>query len=104
MIAMAKPAYLAIMEYAPSQPVLLFVPTRKQTKLTVNDILAYALADSEYETGESPFLNMEREDLKPHLDRVQDEELAEVLTYGIAFYHEGLSKGCLLYTSDAADE
>ena len=93
MIAMAKPAYLAIMEYAPSQPVLLFVPTRKQTKLTVNDILAYALADSEYETGESPFLNMEREDLKPHLDRVQDEELAEVLTYGIAFYHEGLSKG-----------
>ena len=101
MIAMAKPAYLAIVEYAPNQPTLVFVPTRKQTKLTVHDILAYALADSQHigdggdETGQTEccFLNMEREDLQPHLDRVEDSELAECLAYGIAFYHEGLSKG-----------
>ena len=76
MIAMAKPAYLAIVEYAPNQPTLVFVPTRKQTKLTVHDILAYALADSQHigdggdETGQTEccFLNMEREDLQPHLD------------------------------------
>lgn len=94
MIAMAKPAYVAIMEYAPQQPVLIFVPTRKQTKLTVDDILAYALADSERdgEGAESRFLNMDRDDLQPHLDRLQDRDLAECVAHGIAYYHEGLSK------------
>ncbi|WFD24297.1 RNA helicase [Malassezia equina] len=93
MIAMAKPAYLAIIEYAPADPVLVFVPTRKQTKLTVQDILSYALADSDREgSSECRFLNMEPEDLQPHLDRLQDKDLAEFVAYGIAYYHEGLSK------------
>lgn len=94
MIAMAKPAYLAILEYAPADPVLVFVPTRKQTKLTVHDILSYALADSDRDgSRECRFLNMEPEDLQPHLERLQDKDLAECVAYGIAFYHEGLSKG-----------
>lgn len=92
MIAMAKPAYLAITEYAPDSPILAFVPSRKQAKLTANDILSYALADSDREGGESKFLNIEPEDLQPHLDRIQDRDLAEVLEGGVAYYHEGLSK------------
>lgn len=91
MIAMAKPAYVAITEYAPTQPVLLFVPSRKQAKLTANDILAYALADND---SDEPcrFLNMDEADLQPHLDRLQDAELVECVRHGVAFYHEGLSK------------
>ncbi|PWN50035.1 Sec63-domain-containing protein [Violaceomyces palustris] len=92
MLAMAKPAYLAIVEYAPDQPVIAFVPSRKQAKLTANDLLAYVLADSDREGGESRFLNIESEDLKPHLDHLQDRELADVLEHGIAYYHEGLSR------------
>ncbi|CAD6889461.1 unnamed protein product [Tilletia laevis] len=93
MLAMAKPAYLAIVEYAAEQPVLAFVPSRKQAKLTANDLLAYALADSEKDDGESPFLNIEMEDLKPHLERIEDRGLKEVLEHGIAYYHNGLSRG-----------
>ncbi|KAK0556085.1 Pre-mRNA-splicing helicase BRR2 [Tilletia horrida] len=93
MLAMAKPAYLAIIEHAPQQPILCFVPSRKQAKLTANDLLAYALADSEKEDGESPFLNIEPDDLKPHLDRIEDRGLKEVLEHGIAYYHNGLSRG-----------
>ncbi|KAN0065928.1 Pre-mRNA-splicing helicase BRR2 [Thecaphora frezii] len=93
MLAMAKPAYLAIVEYAPDQPVLAFVPSRKQAKLTANDLLAYVLADSDRDGGESRFLNIDPADLQPHLDRLQDRELAEVLEQGIAYYHEGLSRG-----------
>ncbi|PKI82775.1 Brr2p [Malassezia vespertilionis] len=89
MLAMAKPAYLAIMEYAPTQPVLAFVPTRKQAKLTVDDILAYALADHDQETC---FLNMEPEHLAPHLERIQDEDLKACVAQGIAYYHQGLSR------------
>ncbi|KAE8223116.1 hypothetical protein CF319_g3803 [Tilletia indica] len=92
MLAMAKPAYLAIVEYAAGQPVLAFVPSRKQAKLTANDLLAYALADSEKDDGESPFLNIEMADLKPHLDKIEDRGLKEVLEHGIAYYHNGLSR------------
>jgi pre-mRNA-splicing helicase BRR2 len=93
MIAMAKPAYLAITEYAPHSPILAFVPSRKQAKLTANDLLAYALADSDRDGGESRFLNIEAEDLKPHLDRVEDRDLADVLESGVAYYHESMSRG-----------
>ena len=97
MIAMAKPAYLAIIEHAEDQPVIAFVPSRKQAKLTADDLLAYVTADSEGdnddEQGESRFLNIEMEDLEPHLQRVQDRELRELLRSGIAYYHEGLTKG-----------
>ncbi len=99
MLAMAKPAYLAIIEHAPDQPVIAFVPSRKQAKLTANDLLAYVLADSDRDdgasdddAGESRFLNIEMEDLEPHLQRVQDRELRELLASGIAYYHEGLTK------------
>ncbi|CAO1628538.1 unnamed protein product [Sympodiomycopsis kandeliae] len=93
MIAMAKPAYLAITEYAPESPILAFVPSRKQAKLTANDIVSYALADSDRNgSGESRFLNIEAEELKPHLDRVQDRDLAEVLESGVGYYHEDLSR------------
>lgn len=97
MVAMAKPAYLAIVEHAASEPVLAFVPSRKQSILTANDLLAYVVADSERqgdEEGEagSRFLNIEMAELQPHLDRVHDAELKEVLQYGIGYYHEGLDR------------
>lgn len=98
MLAMAKPAYLAMVEYADDQSVIAFVPSRKQAKLTANDILAYVIADSDRDgegsgdEGESRFLNIEMEDLEPHLQRVQDRELRELLAMGIAYYHEGLTK------------
>lgn len=94
MIAMAKPAYLAIVEHSPDSPVMAFVPGRKQAVSTANDLLSYVVADGEREEDSSSrFLNIEAEELEPHLNRVQDEDLREVLQYGIGFYHEGLSRG-----------
>lgn len=88
MIGMAKPAYLAINDWAGNKPVIAFVPSRKQCKLTANDILTYCLANQEGKR----FLNIEQEDLEPHLDRIQDSSLKDTLAYGIGFYHEALSK------------
>jgi pre-mRNA-splicing helicase BRR2 len=64
------------------------VPSRKQCKLTANDILTYCLANEEGKR----FLNIEVEDLQPHLDRLSDAGLKETLAYGIGYYHEALSK------------
>ena len=88
MLGMAKPAYLAINDWAGKKPVIAFVPSRKQCKLTANDILTYCLANQEGKR----FLNIEQDDLQPHLDRIQDGALKETLAYGIGFYHEALSK------------
>lgn len=88
MIAMAKPAYLAIVEHSPTKPVVIFVPARKQCQLTVDDILTYCSADG----NEDRFLNIELSDLQRHLDHISDKGLVECLKHGIGFYHEALSK------------
>ncbi|GJN87131.1 hypothetical protein Rhopal_000076-T1 [Rhodotorula paludigena] len=88
MIQMAKPAYLAITEYAQDRPVICFVPSRRQCRATADDILTYCLADQE----ESRFLNIERDELAPHLEHVQDAGLRATLEHGVGYYHEALTK------------
>ncbi|PCH44659.1 Sec63-domain-containing protein [Wolfiporia cocos MD-104 SS10] len=88
MIAMSKPAYLAILEYSPTKPVIIFVPSRRQCRLTADDILTHCGADD----NSSRFLNIELEDLQPHLDHITDRGLVETLKYGIGYYHEALNK------------
>jgi pre-mRNA-splicing helicase BRR2 len=87
MLQMAKPAYLAMVEHAANRPTICFVASRKQCKMTATDLLTYCLADED----EKRFLAVEEEDLEPHLARIQDQDLAETLRYGIGFYHEALS-------------
>ncbi|KAH6906126.1 Sec63 Brl domain-containing protein [Coprinopsis sp. MPI-PUGE-AT-0042] len=81
MIAMSKPAYLAIREYSPTKPVIVFVPSRRQCRLTVDD---HDKADV--------FRNIELEDLQPHLDHLTDQGLADSLKQGVGYFHEALDK------------
>lgn len=86
LIAMSKPAYLAIMEYSPTKPVIIFVPSRRQCRLSVDDILTHCSADDKSDR----FLNIELEDLQPHLNHIHDEGLVETLKHGIGYFHEAL--------------
>lgn len=86
MIAMSKPAYLAILEYSPTKPII-FVPSRRQCRLTVDD-LTHCSADDK----EDRFLNIEEEGLQPHLDHVSNQGLVDTLKHGIGYYHEALNK------------
>jgi len=88
MLAMAKPTYVAINELSPDQPALVFVPSRKQTRSSARDILAACLADDD----EDRFLHVDVEQLRPLLERVQEEALAEALSHGVGYYHEALSQ------------
>ncbi|PPQ67232.1 hypothetical protein CVT24_011551 [Panaeolus cyanescens] len=88
MIAMSKPAYLAIREYSPAKPVIVFVPSRRQCRLTVDDLLTHCSADDKPDL----FLNIELEDVRPHLDHINDKGLVECLEHGIGYYHEALDK------------
>lgn len=42
---MNRPAYLAIQSYSPAQPALIFVSSRRQTRLTALDLIAYLAAE-----------------------------------------------------------
>ncbi|KAG1730314.1 putative RNA helicase, partial [Suillus lakei] len=88
MISMSKPAYLAIVEHSPTKPVIVFVPSRRQCRLTVDDLLIHCGADS----NSDRFLNIEEADLQPHLDLINDKGLVDCLKHGIGYYHEALDK------------
>lgn len=90
MIAMSKPVFLAIKEYAGTngKPVIVFVSSRKQCRLTVDDLLIHAAASGK----EDQFLNVEVEELRRHLEYLSDEGLKECLEKGVGYYHEALSK------------
>ena len=45
MATMNKPAYIAIQTYSPDKPVLIFVSSRRQTRLTAFDLVAYVGAE-----------------------------------------------------------
>ncbi|KAF8328166.1 Sec63-domain-containing protein [Cantharellus anzutake] len=86
MIAMAKPAYLSIVEYAPALPTIIFVPSRRQCRPTASDIWTYCVADQ----NEDRFLNISPDQLAPHLAHIADSSLTESLKHGIAYYHEAM--------------
>ncbi|KAK0494609.1 putative RNA helicase [Armillaria luteobubalina] len=88
MIAMSKPAYLAIVEYAPTKPAIIFVPSRKQCRLTVDDLLIHCAADDKPDR----FLNVEVADIQVHLDHLRDEGLKETLKKGVGYFHEAMDK------------
>ncbi|KND04164.1 ATP-dependent RNA helicase BRR2 [Spizellomyces punctatus DAOM BR117] len=88
MVAMTKPTYLAVTQLAPGKPSIVYVPSRKQARLTAVDLLTLAMAEGE----EKKFLHCSDEDIAPYLDKVQDKALVQTMQYGVAFFHEALSK------------
>ncbi|RCI07855.1 hypothetical protein L249_5800 [Ophiocordyceps polyrhachis-furcata BCC 54312] len=88
MLSMAKPAYLAITQMSPDKPAIIFVPNRKQTRATTRDLMAACAVDGD----EDRFLHAEVEQMRPLLDRIHEEALAEALSHGIGYYHEALSQ------------
>jgi len=47
LIAMTKPSYQAIVKHSPRKPVIVFVPSRRQTKLLALDLVTFSGADSD---------------------------------------------------------
>eukprot|EP00105_Crassostrea_gigas_P000987 XP_011412986.1 PREDICTED: U5 small nuclear ribonucleoprotein 200 kDa helicase [Crassostrea gigas] len=92
-IAMAKPTYQAILRHSPRKPVIIFVPSRKQTRLTAIDILTFSAAEIQVdtETPRSRFLHVKEEDIQPFLEKITDKTLKETLSNGVGYLHEGLS-------------
>ena len=87
MLAMAKPTYFSINQMSPDKPAIVFVPTRKQVRATTRDLLSACVASDD----EDRFLHADIEEMKPLLEKIREEALAEAISHGIGYYHEALS-------------
>ncbi|KAK5666592.1 putative steryl acetyl hydrolase mug81 [Batrachochytrium dendrobatidis] len=86
MISMNKPTYAAIMTHSPSKPVIVFVSSRRQTRLTAQDLISLCA------NNDNPrhFLHMPEEELEMLVASVKDQSLKLALQFGIGLHHAGL--------------
>ncbi|KAI8086190.1 Sec63 Brl domain-containing protein [Halteromyces radiatus] len=88
MATMNKPTYAAIKTHSPTQPVIVFVSSRRQTRLTAQDLIAYC----GMEDNPRQWLRMDDMEMELLLDRVHDESLRMSLAFGIGLHHAGLTE------------
>ncbi|UJR08870.1 hypothetical protein I4U23_013125 [Adineta vaga] len=87
LIAMAKPVYQAINRHSPIQPVIVFVPSRKLSRMTAIDILTFAAAEQKQDR----FLHISASEIEPFTNELEDQTLKEIVPRGVAYLHEGLN-------------
>ncbi|MCP9260699.1 Activating signal cointegrator 1 complex subunit 3 [Dirofilaria immitis] len=88
MALMNRPAFKAIKSYSPCKPTLIFVASRRQTRLTA---LAFV---SQLVTDDDPrqWLHMDMEELEQLIATIKDENLKLTLPFGVGMHHAGLQK------------
>lgn len=86
MKTMNKPAFMAIKAHSPDKPVLIFVASRRQTRLTALDLIHLC----GMEENPRRFLKMGEDELNGYLENVKDETLRLALQFGIGLHHAGL--------------
>ncbi|KAM0707057.1 hypothetical protein Q7P35_006388 [Cladosporium inversicolor] len=86
MQSMNRPTFLAIKAHSPEKPVIVFVASRRQTRLTAKDLINLC----GMEENPRRFVKMSEEDLALNLARVKDDALRESLSFGIGLHHAGL--------------
>lgn len=86
MQSMNRPTFSAIKTHSPEKPVIVFVPSRRQTRLTAKDLINFC----GMEEDPRRFVHMSEEDLQLNLTRVKDDALKEAINFGIGLHHAGL--------------
>eukprot|EP01138_Halocafeteria_seosinensis_P005687 gb/GECG01005814.1/.p1 GENE.gb/GECG01005814.1/~~gb/GECG01005814.1/.p1 ORF type:complete len:2316 (+),score=249.07 gb/GECG01005814.1/:1-6948(+) len=88
MAAMNKPTYTAITTYSPTKPTLIFVSSRRQTRLTALELISLCAADE----NPKKFLHMAEADADALAARMKDGALQHTLGFGIGIHHAGLKE------------
>lgn len=86
MQSMNRPTFLAIKTHSPKKPVIVFVASRRQTRLTARDLINFC----GMEDNPRRFVGMSEDELETNLARVKDDALKEALSFGIGLHHAGL--------------
>lgn len=88
MALMNKPTYRAIQQHSPEKPVLIFVSSRRQTRLTALDLIAFLAA----EDNPRQWMHMPDDKMDSVIQGVHDQNLKLALAFGIGLHHAGLQE------------
>ncbi|TGZ63845.1 hypothetical protein CRM22_006690 [Opisthorchis felineus] len=86
MATMNKPIYLAVNSHSPNKPVLVFVSSRRQTRLTALDLVSYVAASGDTRK----WLHMDPNEMDAISETIHDSNLRLTLSFGIGLHHAGL--------------
>ncbi|GBP16148.1 Activating signal cointegrator 1 complex subunit 3 [Eumeta japonica] len=86
MMSMNKPTFQAIKTHSPCAPTLVFVSSRRQTRLTALDLIAYLAA----EDNPKQWLHMQESEMEQILSNIRESNLKLTLAFGIGIHHAGL--------------
>ncbi|CAG9769327.1 unnamed protein product [Ceutorhynchus assimilis] len=86
MAAMNKSVYQAICQYAQDSSSLIFVSSRKQTRITGGELMKYVLN----ENNPHRWIHCHPDELEDAKARIIDQDLLELISYGIGIHHAGL--------------
>ena len=87
MATMNKPCYAAIKEHSPKKPVIIFVASRRQTRLTALELINYAAGDE----NPTAFLGCTDAYVESIASTITDASLRHTLSFGVGLHHAGLA-------------
>ena len=87
MATMNKPCYAAIKEHSPTKPVIIFVASRRQTRLTALELISYAAGDE----NPTAFLGCSDDHARTLSQTLSDSSLQHTLSFGVGLHHAGLT-------------
>lgn len=88
MATMNKTVFQSIRQHSPATPALIFVSSRRQTRLTALDLITFLATTN----NPKQFLHMPEDQLDQLLANVKDNNLKLTLAFGIGLHHAGLQE------------
>ncbi|CAH1400990.1 unnamed protein product [Nezara viridula] len=88
MATMNRPVFQAILTHSPSQPSMVFVSSRRQTRLTALDLIAYLAG----EDNPKMWMHTSEQEMDQIIATIKDSNLRLTLAFGIGIHHAGLQE------------
>ncbi|KAL7728232.1 hypothetical protein ACLKA6_005645 [Drosophila palustris] len=88
MATMNRPTFQAIRTYSPCEPTIVFVSSRRQTRLTALDLITFVAGDE----NPKQFLHIAEQEMEIILQDIRDQNLKFCLAFGIGLHHAGLQE------------
>ncbi|KAG5505245.1 hypothetical protein JIQ42_07452 [Leishmania sp. Namibia] len=89
MATMNKPTYNAICEKSPTQPVIVFVSSRRQTRLTAMALIGFLLMEG----NTAKWVHMDVDQVQNYTSKLDDPYVKHCLQFGVGIHHAGLLEG-----------
>ncbi|KAK7147949.1 hypothetical protein R3I94_010466 [Phoxinus phoxinus] len=86
MASMNKPVFQAIRTHSPAKPVLIFVSSRRQTRLTALDLIAFLATEDD----PKQWLHQDEREMTDIISTARESNLKLTLAFGIGMHHAGL--------------